>query len=539
MNSVGITERGQCDKAAPPLMTLKTAQPVEHSEIPWWNQSVFYEVFVRSFADSTTGPLACDGIGDIQGLIENLDYLNDGDPATTTDLGVNALWLMPIHQSPSYHGYDVVDYYQVDEEYGTNEDFKRLIKAAHSRGIRIIIDLVLNHASMQHPYFLQGTQPADPYYDWFVWQDKQASYPSGPWQQPIWHDASKQAYYGIFWSGMPDWNYHNPEVTQEMHKVSRYWLEEMGADGFRLDAIRYLYEEDGKLADLPITHQWLKDYQGLMKSVSPEKMSVGEVWADTSVVSDYGADELDLTFQFDLATAILSGVNAQTSDYIRFAIEEIETYFDPGQYATFLTNHDQNRVMSQLFDEQKAKTAASLLLTLPGVPFIYYGEEIGMTGVKPDELIRTPMQWNAGPFAGFSVDKSWQQPNDDFEQKNVAIQSAQGDSLLSHYRNLIHIRQQHPALLYGATTMIDSRSDRVMSFMRSSGVENILVLINMSRKAMPVKLKTYELEEGTYQGVNLWDGTPVEFSVKHREFKISQLETIEPYGIRLIRFERN
>ena len=221
---------------------------------PWWNDTTFYEIFVRSFYDSDG-----DGAGDLNGLIGKLDYLNDGDPTTTSDLGVTGIWLMPIMASPSYHGYDVTDYYQVNPEYGTNEDFKRLIEEAHKRGIRVIIDLVLNHTSAEHPWFIESQDPNSPKRDWYVWSDEEP-------QGKGWHPGKNGGYYyGYFGEHMPDLNYKNPAVTEEMQKVVRFWLEEMGADGFRLDAVKYLYEDGKRIEHTPATHEWLKGFPQVLQ----------------------------------------------------------------------------------------------------------------------------------------------------------------------------------------------------------------------------------------------------------------------------------
>ncbi|MES2484846.1 MAG: alpha-amylase family glycosyl hydrolase, partial [Bacteroidota bacterium] len=196
----------------------------------WWNETVFYEAFVRSFKDSNG-----DGKGDIQGLISKLDYLNDGNPNTTTDLGVTGLWLMPIMQSPSYHGYDVTDYMAVEQDYGTNADFQQLITECHNRGIKVIIDLVMNHTSNQHPWFVASTNPTSDKRDWYIWEDTNPGTP-GPFGD-AWYQNNGAYYYGAFYSGMPDLNFNNPEVHQAFEDVSEFWLTDMHVDGFRLDAV--------------------------------------------------------------------------------------------------------------------------------------------------------------------------------------------------------------------------------------------------------------------------------------------------------------
>ncbi|MBL7182988.1 MAG: alpha-amylase [Anaerolineae bacterium] len=476
---------------APPTATASptkepptvTAPPIQ--DPAWWDDAVFYEVFVRSFYDSDG-----DGIGDLQGLTQRLDYLNDGDPTTTDDLGITGLWLMPIAQSPSYHGYDVVDYYTVEEDYGANEDFHTLIAEAHARGIRVIVDLVLNHTSSAHPWFVDASAgPEAEYRDWYVWSEEHPGY-MGPWRQKVWHRHGEAYYYGIFWQGMPDLDYRNPEVTAAAYDVARFWLEEMGADGFRLDAVRHLIEDGQQQADTPQTHAWLTDLDRFTDGISPEVLTVGEVWADTADVVPYVAnDELDLCFEFNLAEAIVRSVNDGTPTAFRHCLEEVLSTYPSGQYATFLTNHDQDRVMSQVGgNPDEARLAATILLTLPGVPFIYYGEEIGMVGHKPDEMIRTPMQWSAGENAGFTTGRPWEPVNDDYETVNVATKTAAPGSLLNRYRRLIHLRDEHVALRRGGLAPVKSSCHPVYGFLRqhpSAGSgqgeeESVLVLLNLS-----------------------------------------------------------
>lgn len=467
--------------ATPPPPSTVPGLPARPAADPthWWNDAVYYEVFVRSFADSATGGKANDGIGDLRGLIERLDYLNDGNPETRTDLGVNALWLMPIMQSPSYHGYDVTDYLQIESDYGNNADFQALITAAHARGIKVIVDLVLNHASSQHPRFLAAKDPASSYRDWFVWSPTNPGY-LGPWGQPVWHRSGDAYFYGVFWSGMPDWNFRQPAVTSYMRDVTRFWLETMNVDGFRLDAIRHLVENGSVQTDTAETHQWLKDYIAFYKTIKPQAMTVGEVWTTSDIVATY-AGEMDMTFQFDLAGAILDAANNANGGRLESELSRVWSNFQPSQFATFITNHDQNRVMTELGgDTTKAKLAATLLLTMPGVPFIYYGEEIGMTGAKPDELIRTPLQWSAANHAGFSTVSPWEPPNNDFPQVNIAAQSAQSDSLLSHYRKLVHARREHPALAKGDLNVVNTSANNLVAYLRQSAGQSILVILNLS-----------------------------------------------------------
>jgi alpha-amylase len=516
-NGFSVTQPGTLESVVNLTLTKPSAtlsatsvQTPPTVKASWWNNTVFYEVFVRSFADSTSGPLANDGIGDLQGLIEKLDYLNDGDPSTTDDLGVTGLWLMPIMQSPSYHGYDVTDYYTVNKDYGTNEDFKRLVSEAHKRGIKIIIDLILNHTSTQHPWFIEARDnPESERRSWYIWSADNPGY-LGPWGEEVWHYSPTGYYYGVYSSGMPDLNLENPQVTTEMENVALFWLDDLSVDGFRLDGARHLIERGPIQVDTQATHEWWKTFRTVYKASNPKAMTVGEIWSrGTDVVKYVQGDELDLAFDFDLASAIVSGVEFQDANRIQKALTSSYDLYGSLLSATFLTNHDMNRVMSQLeMDTNKAKLAASVLLTAPGVPFVYYGEEIGMTGVKPDKLIRTPMQWTAQEYAGFTAGIPWESVNEEYTGKNVAVQSENPTSLLSCYRELIRLRATHPVLQVGDYRSVGSNNNAILAFLRSEGDNNMLVIINLGEAATSDYNLT--LKEGTiigtYQALTIYGG---------------------------------
>ncbi len=454
----------------------------------WWNDVVFYEVFVRSFADSTTGPLANDGIGDFQGLIERLDYLKD--------LGVGALWLMPITESPSYHGYDTTDYRTVERDYGTNDDFKRFMAECHKRNIRVVIDFVINHCSDEHPWFKQASaDPQSPKRDWFVWEKTRPTW-KDPWNETVWHPnpapGQHDFYYGMFNHDMPDLNFRNKDLTAEIHDTAKFWLTEMGVDGFRLDAIRHLIEDGQVQENTPETHAWLKSFQAWCKSVRPDCFTVGEVWASTQNIAGYVNDgEMDSAFEFELEGKLVESVKGGRAAPLADAVRASFASFPPGAYSTFLTNHDQARIMTALKgDAAKARAAASVLLTMPGVPFLYYGEEIGMTGDKPDPKIRTPMQWNAGPNAGFTTPlaKPWQRPNADPAGTNVAAQAHQPGSLLEHYRRLIKVRNDSAALRRGDVQVVSFGTSHpsLFAFTRSLEQETVLVVVNLGADPSPI-----------------------------------------------------
>jgi|OpeIllAssembly_1097287.scaffolds.fasta_scaffold34608_2 glycosidase len=461
-----------------------TAPTAPSHDAGWWRDRVFYEIFVRSFADSSTGPLANDGVGDFQGLIERLDYLNDGDPATTTDLGITGIWLMPISPSPSYHGYDVTDYYDVNPQYGTRDDFRRFLAECHNRGIRVIVDLVLNHSSSRHQQFKGALRDDPAYRDWYIFvPPDRVPQVRGPWDQVVWHEANGKHYYGIFWSGMPDLNYRTPAVTAEAYRIAEFWLREMGADGFRLDAIRHLIEDGDVMSDTPETVAWLQAFQSHVRSARPDVLTVGEVWAGTEIVSDYiHAGALDLAFEFDLAAAIIDAAKSGTRDKLAYSIDRVAASYPDGRYATMITNHDQNRVASELQeDPARMKLAATLLLTLPGVPFIYYGEEIGQIGAKPDEMIRNPMPWTGGTHGGFtSAAQPWEPLQPGHELRNVVAQDADASSLLNHYRRLVRLRQSEPVLSRGGVRNLETGRSDVIAWERALHGRRLTMIANLS-----------------------------------------------------------
>ena len=468
---------------ASPSESLRLAQG--GLEPYWWNDRVFYEVFIRSFQDSDG-----DGIGDIDGLISRLDYLNDGDPASSDDLGVTGIWLMPPAEAHSYHGYDVTDYYAVEADYGSQADMRRLIAEAHKRGIAVIVDMVVNHSSSRHPWFLASRLGEQPYSDWYIWRDEDPGY-RGPWGAPAWHAAGDRYYYGVFWDGMPDLNYLNPAVTREMYDIATYWLDDIGVDGFRLDAIKHIIEVGERQENTPESRAWLREYEAHLESVKPNSFTVGEIFNGPSfIVSRYVEERaIDIGFDFNLADEMISAAQRGSNRDIRRAQRNALRDYPAQQFATFLTNHDQDRLANRLlFDVGANKAAASLLLTGPGVPFLYYGEEIGIVGTKPDERLRTPMHWDATRFAGFTAgDQVWQPLQDagNIAAANVAAQTVDPDSLLSHYRRLIHLRNANSALRHGSLTAVDSSDRAIYAFLRADAQQTLLVVINLAdeRKA--------------------------------------------------------
>jgi glycosidase len=486
--------------SAEPGPSTAACQPpaAEATAAAWWRDRVFYEVFVRSFADSDG-----DGIGDLRGLTAHLDDLNDGDPATTGDLGITGLWLMPIAESPSYHGYDIVDYEAVEQDYGTIEDLKALLDAAHDRGIAVILDFVINHTSREHAWFQDSRTPGSSHADWYLWANERPTVARSDGSR-VWHPDGDRYYYGYFSEGMPDLDLSNPAVTAELDAIADRWLD-LGVDGFRIDAARHLFEDGKTLENVPATFDWLEGFKGRIKAAHPDALVLGEVWDASSMSARYVREgALDLTFDFGLASAILTSIRGGAGGSVRASLREVADLYASGGLATFLTNHDQQRVMTEVAGEVgAAKLAATLLLTGGGTPFVYYGEEIGMTGAKPDERIRTPMRWDGTrSAAGFTTATPWEALSDDPPGTDVATEREDSDSLWSTYRDLIALRNAEPALRAGTLVPVRTSDDGLIAYLRAApdpADGAVLIVANVADTAVPSF--TVGLDEGPLCGI--------------------------------------
>jgi alpha-glucosidase len=523
------------------------------TRLEWWQKAVFYQIYPRSFADGNG-----DGIGDIPGIIQHLDYLQD--------LGVDAIWLSPHYPSPFFDcGYDISDYTAVAPEYGTLDDFKRFLDEAHRRGLRVILDLVLNHTSDRHPWFLESRSRRDnPKRDWYIWRDGKKGEPPNNWASsfggPAWEydSLTGQYYYHYFFKQQPDLNWRNPRVKQAMFDAARFWLD-MGVDGFRLDAIGTLLEDPSfpnhavKLSLLELnralrlargeeeraalakqliamfqyqrdqadTHELMQEFRALVDGYA-DCVLVGE----TEQISYHGGgnNELHMVFNFPLMkTERLTPGWIRANQQVRLAA------LPPGAWpCNTLGNHDTSRIVSRygdgINDDVLARLALALMLTLRGTPFLYNGEEIGMTdliledisqfrdtlgvwryhaeieelGTPPAEALayaarftrdrcRTPMQWSARPNAGFSPPgvQTWLPVNPNHVQGvNVASQLADPASLLSFYRRMLCCRKQAPALIDGDYTPLHQDAQDYLAFLRHSEAEGqiCLVVLNMSER---------------------------------------------------------
>lgn len=471
---------------------------------------VYYEIFVRSFADSNG-----DGIGDLKGVISKLDYLED--------LGIKGIWLMPINPSPSYHGYDVTDYYAIHPEYGTMDDMKQLVSEAHKRGIQIIMDLVINHTSKEHPWFVESAKGAgQPKRDWYMWaEDLQLdSGTQGAWGQQAWHKLGNAHYLGVFWDGMPDLNMDNPEVRAELKRISQFWLD-LGLDGFRLDAAKHVYEDFQNTGSTPkvieANRKWWQEFREGVDEIKPGAYLVGEVWDSPAIIGPYLDRSFQSAFNFDIAGRIISMIQSGRDSDLGSMMSRIYTFYSKssnGRFvdAPFLTNHDQDRVMTKLGgDVAKAKLAASVLLTLPGNPFMYYGEEIGMLGAKPDEHIREPILWSS--VANTPPNTYWRSSLSNPATIPVDKQISDPSSLLNHYKKLIALRNNDTVLQQGGIQSYVSGVPEIAGYVRATKEDTRLVLHNLSPTSQTLKLQAdaatafRELNFSSEAGAMLTDGS--------------------------------
>jgi glycosidase len=470
----GTAAPGASGLGAAPACAPTTAPSAEP-----WRDRVFYEVFVRSFADSNG-----DGIGDLAGLTAKLDTLNDGDPTTLEDLGVTGIWLMPVAEAASYHGYDVVDYTAVERDYGDNSTMRSFVPAAHDRGILVIVDFVINHTSNEHPWFKDALAGGE-HRDWYIWSDADPGWPAVAGPNP-WHETpAGDFYYGAFSETQPDLNLRNPDVTAALTGIAETWLEDLGVDGFRIDAAKHLIETgaDAQI-NTPETKAWLADFSDAIHAGHPNALVLGEVFDARGISSSYTRDgAVDMSFDFGIGPALANAVYGDATTALA-SLDELSTRYAPGVAGTLLSNHDQARFATQLKgDLAAAKRAAAVLLTAPGVPFIYYGEELGMTGTKPDERLRTPYPWTAtSPGFGFTTGTPWETFSDGAETANLASESADLTSVWSTYRDLVQLRTQEAALGAGDFVRLKASNPSVAAWLRVFGDQRILVLHNLGRE---------------------------------------------------------
>jgi maltose alpha-D-glucosyltransferase/alpha-amylase len=536
----------------------------------WYKNAVIYEVNVRAFCDSSG-----DGSGDLAGLTSKLDYLEK--------LGINCLWLLPIYPSPLRDdGYDISDYYGVHPDYGTVEDFKTLLDESHRRGIRVITDLVLNHTSDQHPWFQAArSDPNSPYRDYYVWSDTDQKYSEARiifidteksnW---TWDEAAGQYFWHRFYSSQPDLNYDNPAVQEEMKRVMSFWLD-MGVDGFRADAVPYLFEREGSNCEnLPETHAYLKEIRRLINERYPGRILLAEANQWPEDVLPYfgkGDDEFHMGFHFPVMPRIYMALRKADRSPLVWIMNCTPPLTETCQWCIFLRNHDEltlemvteeerqwmwqeyapnprmrlnlgiRRRLAPLLDNDRRKIELvnSLLFTLPGSPIIYYGDEIGMGDNiwLPDRNgVRTPMQWDDGLNAGFSV-----APSEDLylpvikdapydpDHVNVTAQLNDHGSLVNLIRRMVEIHKTHRVFGWGSFDWIDTSTMAVAAYLRSYQSEKVLVLNNLSSSHQSILIALPA--SGVSHSVDLCSGS--RFSMKNADRIEIELEPYQYLWLKL------
>ena len=563
------------------------------TKLKWWQTAVFYQIYPRSFADGNG-----DGIGDFKGISEKLDYLSD--------LGIDAIWLSPHFPSPNWDwGYDISDYTDVAPEYGALGDFKYFLAESHKRNIRVILDLVLNHTSDEHSWFLESKSSRDnPKADWYVWEDT----PPNNWQSCFDGDAwthvpeRDQYYYHYFMKQQPDLNWHNPEVKKAMWDAARFWLD-LGVDGFRLDAIGTIYEDPDRtphdvpmnLAELrrfsetaktpdeiklkdkywfdmfknqwggPGLHKLMKDLRSILDEYDGDRMLVGE--DENIAFMGSGDDELHLVFNFPLMRT-----KRITPDHIRRNQEErltqLEALPTKGWGCNTLGNHDSPRMYNQYGDKRHdadlARLHAALLLTLKGTPFLYNGEEIGMTDliitdptrlrdtmatwyydrmvneliVEPTEAAlragemtrdknRTPMQWSNKPNGGFSPDEveTWLPVNPNYKKGiNVKDQQHNPASLLNYYKQLLRVRKNILALIKGEYIPLHDDAEEYFTFLRTTEEQTVLIILNFSEKQLDLNFSNIEQIKDSHLKLVFSSGTRSKLELDSKQLHINAFE---------------
>jgi len=536
----------------------------------WYKDAIFYELQVKSFYDSNA-----DGIGDFRGLLEKLDYLKD--------LGVDCIWVTPFYPSPlKDDGYDIADFYGVHSDFGTLQDVKLFIKEAHRRKLKVMFDLVMNHTSDQHPWFQEArSDPKSPRRGYYVWSDTDQKYQDARiiftdtersnW---TWDPVAKQYYWHRFFSHQPDLNYDNPRVRRSIFKIMRHWLD-LGVDGFRADAIPYLFEREGTNGEnLPETHAYLKEVRREVDRQFPGRILLAEANQWPADVRPYfgDGDEFHMAFNFPVMPRIYMALRREDRTPIMEIISQLPDIPEACQWCLFLRNHDEltlemvtdeerdymyteyakdprmkinvgiRRRLAPLVDNgrRRIELLNSLLFTLPGSPIIYYGDEIGMGDniyLGDRNGVRTPMQWSGDRNAGFSRADAAQlyspvimDPVYGYQATNVEAQLRNPSSLLNWMKRLIKLRKQYPVFGRGAIEFCHPTNQKVLVYVRKGAGQTVLVVNNLSRFVQPV-----QLDLSQYNG---W--TPVEIMGETTFPQIGELPyflTLGPHGFYWFRLE--
>lgn len=507
----------------------------------WYSRGVFYEMFVRSFKDSNG-----DKNGDFRGVIEKIDYLKS--------LGISGIWFMPINDSAERtNNYDPTDYMNVDPTYGTLDDFKELVKKCHENGIKVIIDFVLNHTSDKHPFFIDAMKNKNSKYrNWYIWSETE---PTGGWKK-YWYKTETGWYYAYFVNSKPDLNYKNREVIEYMKNVMKFWLD-LGIDGFRFDAVTLLVENgESGLKHQPESFQIYREFRKFVDENYKDK-DIFFVAESEPPYIDYlgnGCDMFHSVFDFKINNTVMRTVKDESpiADNGANMIEYIVVKYtkdlkdkNGGFLATLLSNHDSYAGVRPFrqFEENidKCKLAGSIYLTLPGIPFVYYGEEIGMdttTKFKGDRFLRVPMQWDDSENSGFtSAQKAWMGINENYKDYNVKKFESDANSILNHYRNIIKIRTKYKSLSLGSfqSLTISGKNNKVIGYLREYDNEKTIVILNFDKKKYSIKfdLTGTSLEKSDAK-VTILYGSSSKIEIKKG---ILSIPNIDGYGTIILRIE--
>lgn len=514
-----------------PDLSVKHLQPQEPvvKDLLWWKNCVIYQIYPRSFQDSNG-----DGVGDLQGIINRLDYLQE--------LGVNAIWLSPIYPSPMVDfGYDVAEYCDIDPLFGSLETFDHLVASAHDRGLKLILDYVPNHTSSEHPWFVESRRGRNSAKrDWYIWRDgKENGEPPNNWVSFFggsawaWDSQTEQYYLHLFSDCQPDLNWRNPQVAKTMHDVLRFWLDR-GVDGFRMDAVTMLIKHaempdmppaDGLLGaellqkhiyvhDQPEAHDLLQSFRQICDTYDGQRVLIGETGDlnPTRLISFYGRnlDEMHLPFNF------IPMHQPWQANAMKQAVADYYAALPVGATANFVFgNHDMSRMASR-YGWPNHRSVGMFLLTLGGVATLYYGDELGMTdGFVPPEQrqdvmaqefldkdagrdpARTPMHWHNGANSGFTVpgQTPWLPLADNYPTVNVAMQKEEPTSTLNFYQTLIALRQRLPALQHGSFAFVENTPEDILIYLRQYNEQRLLIIINFA--AAECTLDLSHLAQGT------------------------------------------
>jgi maltose alpha-D-glucosyltransferase/alpha-amylase len=518
-----------------PEQRQETSAVLSQDEKLWYKDAVIYQLHVRTFCDSNG-----DGVGDFRGLTGKLDYLQE--------LGINAIWLLPFFPSPLRDdGYDIADYNSVHPAYGSLQDFKDFLAAAHKRRIRVITEMVVNHTSDQHPWFQEARRSREnAKRDWYVWSDTDSRYQAAriifvdtEMSNWAWDPISKSYYWHRFFSHQPDLNYDNPAVREAIWEVMKFWLD-IGVDGFRLDAVPYLVERDGTSCEnLPETHAIIRDFRGRMDAAYPGKMLLAEANQRPADVRAYfgNGDEFHMAFHFPLMPRMFLAVKLEDRKPIIEILEQTPQIPDTCQWCIFLRNHDELTLetvtdieRAYMYDEyavdkamrinlgirrrlapmmendrRRVELLTGLLLSMPGTPIIYYGDEIGMGDnvyLGDRNGVRTPMQWNGGWNAGFSsadperlYSPLISNPVYGYQAINVDSQTRSAHSLLSWTKSVIQTRNAFRVFSRGSIEFLNPSNHRVLAYVRCLGEEKVLVVNNLASSAQAVELNLQEYKK--------------------------------------------